>query len=133
MRSQRALLASSDEDEEADGDGVGDDMSEDSGRNATVCHKCAEPGSLVCCEGEDCQHAYHGDCLPFDSMPLDSSPWLCPVCAGSSAPVGFVGLPQQPPHHGSRQRSRKRPRSEGTKAQVAVSKAARRGNANHFR
>jgi hypothetical protein len=111
------------EDEEEGSDG--EDTPEDSGDNEVLCHKCTKPGTLVCC-GE-CPHAWHANCLPWDAMPLDSDLWLCPVCAGSDAPVGFVGLPQQPPHRGSRHRSRKRPAAEGTKQQVAASKRARRG------
>jgi hypothetical protein len=114
------LLRASSEDDEAD-----EDAPEDSGDNETVCHRCAAPGVLLCCDGEGCTHAWHRSCLPADAMPPESDPWLCPVCAGSSAHVGFVGNPQAAPHRGSRQRSRKRHATEGTKPQVAAAEKAR--------
>jgi hypothetical protein len=117
------LLGDSSEDD--DDDEEGEDTPEDSGDNETVCHRCSKPGVLLCCEG--CPHAWHRRCLPADAMPPETTPWLCPVCTGSSAPVGFVGNTPAPPHRGSRHRARKRASAEGTKTQVAAAKRVRRG------
>lgn len=130
-RDVRAPLADLDDELEASGD----DSPEDSGRNETVCHRCAHAGDLVCCE--TCPHSWHALCLPEDAMPVEDDEWQCPVCAGSNAHAGFVGNPQQPPHCGRRQSARKRGAAEGTKAQVAAAKKARRqggdGGGHRFR
>lgn len=130
-RDVRAPLADLDDELEASGDG----SPEDSGRNETVCHRCAHAGDLVCCE--TCPHSWHALCLPEDAMPVEDDEWQCPVCAGSNAHAGFVGNPQQPPHRGRRQSARKRGAAEGTKAQVAAAKKARRqggdGGGHRFR
>jgi hypothetical protein len=124
-RRQRSPLFPSSDDEDAGGA----DSPADSGDNANTCHKCHGTGSLLCCDGEGCTHAYHARCLPTDAMSPDSDTWLCPVCAGSDEPAGFVGNPQQPPHRGSRTRARKRPLSEPSKPRVAAAKKARRPKA----
>ena len=109
-------------------DGAGDDGSEDSGINDTLCHKCHQPGRLVCCS--KCFRSWHTAlrCMPKDAMPVDSDPWLCPVCSGSTEHAGYVGLPRVPSQRGSKERARKRGRAEGTKPQVAAAKKARRGS-----
>jgi hypothetical protein len=129
--------SSSDEDDEAGGAS----SPSDSGDNETVCHRCARPGDLVCCSV--CAHAYHERCLPSDAMAVDDDPdqeWLCPVCTGSDEragfvgnPAGFVGNPPQAPHRGSRQRARKRSAAEGSKAQVAGAKKARRQKEQRYK
>lgn len=121
-RRVRIGLASSD-----DEDASGDDASDDSGDNENVCHKCGKEGVLVRCDS--CRHVWHEACLPADAMPLDSDPWECPVCTGSTQHVGYIGNPRQPTQRGSKHRARKRSRTEGTKAQVAAAKAARRPQA----
>jgi predicted RNA-binding Zn-ribbon protein involved in translation (DUF1610 family) len=113
------MLASSDEETACD-----DNASDDSGENENLCHKCGKEGVLVRCD--TCRHVWHEACLPADAMPVDSAPWECPVCAGSTQHVGFIGNPRQPTQRGSKRRARKRSRTEGTKAQVAAAKAARR-------
>ena len=118
-RRGRDMLASSDEETACE-----DDASDDSGENENLCHKCGKEGVLVRCD--TCRHVWHEACLPADAMPVDSAPWECPVCAGSTQHVGFIGNPRQPTQRGSKRRARKRSRTEGTKAQVAAAKVARR-------
>jgi hypothetical protein len=122
QKRRRAPLFPLSELSDSDEDG---DACEDSGVNETVCHLCSRAGELVCCD--ECPHAFHARCLPGDAMAVESDPWLCPVCAGSDEPAGFVGRPQQPAQRGSLQRSRKRAKAEGTRLQVAAAKKKRRG------
>jgi hypothetical protein len=83
---------------------------------------------------DSCRHVWlalwrHQQCLPADAMPLESDPWQCPACTGSTRHVGCIGNPRQPTVRGSKHRGHKRSRTEGTKAQVAAAKAARRPQA----
>ena len=119
QRRVRIGLASSDDEDASE-----DDASDDSGENENLCHKCGKEGNLVRCD--TCRHVWHDACLPADAMPLDNDPWQCPVCTGSAQHVGYIGNPRQPTQRGSKHRARKRSRTEGTKAQVAAAKAARR-------
>ena len=122
---RRDFLGSAGSGSESDADG-GDSDGSGSGENDQVCQKCSETGRLVCCS--ECPSSWHDTekCMPTDAMPRSVVHWLCPWCTGSTEPVGFVGNPQQPPHKGSRQRARRRSAAEGTRAQVAQAKKARR-------
>jgi hypothetical protein len=114
--------------EEADSDAPSDESSD----NENLCHRCHKEGVLLCCS--KCRHSWHESCLPADVMPVDSDPWLCPVCTGSTQHAGFVGNPRQPAQRGSKERARnKRSRAEGTKAQIAEAKKARRQTGERYR
>jgi hypothetical protein len=124
-RGARGLMGS--DSEEADSDAPSDESSD----NENLCHRCHKEGVLLCCS--KCRHSWHESCLPADVMPVDSDPWLCPVCTGSTQHAGFVGNPRQPAQRGSKERARKRSRAEGTKAQIAEAKKARRQTGERYR
>ena len=42
------------------------------------CTVCGEPGSLLICEGKDCDWAQHAKCSRYDTL---ADPWLCNRCA----------------------------------------------------
>ena len=105
-------------------EGSGDSSASDSGNNDTTCHKCSEPGDLLCCS--TCPRSWHSLCLPEDAMaPGDEgSDWSCPVCTRSAAPAGFVGNPPNKRAKGAQRQKRIKPAHEASKAEKRVQKAA---------
>ena len=131
-RVPRSVDGEEDEEEEEEEEGDEEPASADSGLNDNVCHKCSQPGRLLCCEGDGCHRSWHHKCTVGTAAFIDDNgSWFCPVCTGAwaSEPVGFIGNPPQarPGRGGGQQQKRKRPRTEESPAMRKKAKAAGRG------
>lgn len=53
------------------------------------CRACGDVGTLLCCDGEGCLNAFHGDCLEPPVNPDDPSIdlWFCPECEKRQKPL----------------------------------------------
>jgi len=101
----------------------------DSGDNDTICHKCSQPGDLLCCS--TCPRSWHVSCLPEDAMAPggEEDDWSCPVCTRSAAPVGHVGNPPSRRARGGQRQKRIRAAHEASKGEKRAQKAAARAAA----
>lgn len=57
------------------------------------CRACGDVGTLLCCDGEGCLNAFHGDCLepPVDPKDPSIDLWYCPECEKRQKPLEFQG------------------------------------------
>lgn len=57
------------------------------------CRACGDVGTLLCCDGEGCLNAFHGDCLEPPVNPDDPSIdlWFCPECEKRQKPFEAQG------------------------------------------
>lgn len=57
------------------------------------CRACGDVGTLLCCDGEGCLNAFHGDCLepPVDPKDPSIDLWYCPECEKRQKPLELQG------------------------------------------
>ncbi|MBA7489996.1 hypothetical protein ES702_00530 [subsurface metagenome] len=57
------------------------------------CRACGDVGTLLCCDGEGCLNAFHGDCLepPVNPEDPDIDLWYCPECEKKKKPLESQG------------------------------------------